>query len=51
MLFDFSLDASGEFYGNLIAPDGTQAKSLAGIAYGDARAGNVKYVANGEGPD
>ena len=51
MLFDFSLDASGEFYGNLIAPDGTQAKSLAGVAYGDARAGNVKYIANGEGPD
>ena len=48
---DFSLDANGELYGNFIAPDGSQAKSLADITYGDARAGNVKYIANGEGPD
>jgi len=48
---DFSLDANGELYGNLVAPDGSQAKSLADITYGDARAGNVKYIANGEGPD
>ena len=47
---DFSLDANGELYGNFIAPDGSQAKSLADITYGDARAGNVKYIANGAQP-
>lgn len=47
---NFSLDANGESLGHLIAPNGTQAKSLAGIAYGDAAFGNVKYIANDESP-
>ncbi|MCH8872658.1 hypothetical protein IH824_07785 [candidate division KSB1 bacterium] len=50
-LLDFSLDANGELYGNFIAPDGSQAKSLAGVIYGDANSGKVKYIANGERPD
>jgi hypothetical protein len=44
---NFALDANGELLGNFIAPNGSQAKSLAGIPYGNANAGNVKYVANG----
>lgn len=48
---DFALDTNGELLGNLIAPNGSQAKSLAGIPYGDARTGKVKYLANGELPD
>ncbi len=50
-LLDFALDANGELLGNLIALDGSQAKSLVGIAYGDASAGKVKYIANGDLPD
>lgn len=46
-----ALDTNGELLGNFIAPNGSQAKSLAGIAYGDARAGKVKYIANGDLPD
>lgn len=48
---NFSLDASGESLGNLIAPNGSQAKSLSGTSYSDARAGKVKYIANGARPD
>ena len=47
---DFLLNVNGELYGNLIAPDGTQDNRFSGITYADARAGQVKYIANGEVP-
>ncbi|MGH7457412.1 MAG: hypothetical protein ACRENG_39045, partial [bacterium] len=50
-LLDFALDANGESLGNLLAPNGSQAKSLTNISYGDARTGKVKYLTNGELPD
>lgn len=50
-LLNFSLDENGELYGSFLAPDGSTAESLTGITYGDAHAGNVKYVADGEEPD
>ena len=50
-LLNFSLDENGAKFGSLIAPDGSVAKSLTGITYGDAKAGKVKYIADGEEPD
>lgn len=50
-LLDFELDANGQLYGNLVAPDSTQAKSLSGITYADVKADKVKYIANGQAPD
>ena len=50
-LLNFSLDANGEKYGSLVAPEGSTAKTLVGITYGEAKAGNVKYIADGEEPD
>jgi len=43
--------SSSEKYGSLVAPDGSTAKTLVGITYGEAKAGNVKYIADGEEPD
>jgi len=37
-------------YGNLLAPDGSTGTEIEGISYGDARAGKVKFIANGETP-
>ncbi|MFO7890123.1 MAG: hypothetical protein R6V04_07265, partial [bacterium] len=50
ILLDFNLDSNGEKYGNLIALNGEEVKSLTAIPYGDAKTGNIKYIANGENP-
>jgi len=46
----FQLDANGERYGSLMAPDGNRGVALGGIAYADARSGRVKYIADAEDP-
>ncbi len=47
----FRLDANGERYGGLMAPDGNRGVALDGIAYADARSGRIRYIADGEPPD
>jgi len=46
----FRLTSTATSHVGLIAPDDLQDKRFFGITYGDARAGKVKYIANGEMP-